>query len=121
MRASAAGRKVGAAVPLFMGEVGPHLTQWRLGQGVPPYQVVSWSIQPFASRDWKVHCAGYDNIYLPATGRQIKQKYYTGKSHEKKAERKRRTQTVRRLKVFEQSINYKSGMLRKFVMHVLQE
>ena len=36
--------KQGAAVPP---SVGPHLTQRRLGQGLPPYQVVSWSIQPF--------------------------------------------------------------------------
>ena len=27
--------------------VGPHLTQCRLGTGLPPYQAVSWSIQPF--------------------------------------------------------------------------
>jgi len=41
-------RKVGmAAVPLSVGELGPHLTQCRLGRGVPPYQVASWSIQPF--------------------------------------------------------------------------
>ena len=30
-----------------MGELRPHLTQRRLGQDLPPYQVVSWSIQPF--------------------------------------------------------------------------
>ena len=35
------GRKVGAAVPLSMGELGPHLTQCRLGRGLPPYQVAS--------------------------------------------------------------------------------
>jgi len=33
--------------PLAEGELGPHLTQCRLGQGLPPYQVASWSIQPF--------------------------------------------------------------------------
>jgi len=31
----------------FLGELGPHLTQCRLGRGLPPYQVASWSIQPF--------------------------------------------------------------------------
>ena len=29
------------------GELGPHLTQCGLGRGLPPYQVASWSIQPF--------------------------------------------------------------------------
>jgi len=41
------GRKVGAAVLLFVGELGPHLTQCSLGRGLPLYQVASWSIQPF--------------------------------------------------------------------------
>jgi len=40
------GRKVGAAVPLLVGELGPHLTRYRLGWGIPPYQVASWSMQP---------------------------------------------------------------------------
>ena len=40
------GRKLGGCAP-FGGELGPHLTQCRLGQGLPPYQVGSWSIQPF--------------------------------------------------------------------------
>ena len=40
-------RKMGdAAVLLSVGELGPHLTQCRLGRGIPPYQVASWSIQP---------------------------------------------------------------------------
>ena len=30
-----------------MRELGPHLTQCRLGRGLPPYQVASWSTQPF--------------------------------------------------------------------------
>jgi len=38
------GRKVAAAVPLSVGELGPTC---RLGRGLPPYQVVEWSIQPF--------------------------------------------------------------------------
>jgi len=41
------GWKVGAAVPLSVGELGPHLMQCRLGRGLPLYQVVSWSIQQF--------------------------------------------------------------------------
>jgi len=39
-----------AAVPLSVGELGPHLTQYRLGRGIPPYQVVSWSIRPFGHK-----------------------------------------------------------------------
>ena len=41
------GRKIGAVVPLIVGELGPHLTQRRLGRGLPPCQVVSWYIKPF--------------------------------------------------------------------------
>jgi len=39
----------GCAVPHSVGEgkLGPHLTQSFLGRGIPPYQVESWSIQPF--------------------------------------------------------------------------
>jgi len=47
------GRKSGAAVPLFWVELGPHLTQCCLGQGPPPYQVASWSTQPYGhNRHW---------------------------------------------------------------------
>ena len=35
------------AYKLREGERGPHLTQSRLGRGLPPYQVTSWSLQPF--------------------------------------------------------------------------
>jgi len=35
------GQKVGAAVPLSIGELGPHLTQCCLSRGLPPYQVAS--------------------------------------------------------------------------------
>jgi len=35
------GRKLGGCAPLAEGEVGPHLTQCRLGRGLPPYQVAS--------------------------------------------------------------------------------
>jgi len=34
--------------PTLLGrELGPHIAQCRLGWGLPPYQVTSWSIQPF--------------------------------------------------------------------------
>jgi len=39
------GRKLGGvSVSLWRGGLGPHLTQSRLGWGLPPYQVVSWWI-----------------------------------------------------------------------------
>jgi len=44
------GRKLGAGfapTPLGRAERGPHLTQSRLGRGLTPYQVTSWSMQPF--------------------------------------------------------------------------
>jgi len=34
------GRKV-ESVPIWRGGAGPHLTQCRLGRGLPPYQVAS--------------------------------------------------------------------------------
>ena len=37
---------IGGCVPLGEGELRPHLTQCRLGWGLPPYQVVSWCKQP---------------------------------------------------------------------------
>ena len=37
----------GLLCPFPCEELGPHLTQCRLGRGLPPYQVASWSIQPF--------------------------------------------------------------------------
>jgi len=40
------GPKSAGAVPLFKGELGPHLTQCGLDRGLHPYQVTSWSIQP---------------------------------------------------------------------------
>ena len=39
------GRKLGLCP--FLGELGPHLTQCGLYQGPSPYQVASWSIEPF--------------------------------------------------------------------------
>ena len=41
------GKKWGTAVPLSWGELGPHITQCCLGRSLPPYQMASWSIQPF--------------------------------------------------------------------------
>jgi len=38
---------MGAPVPHSVGELGPHLTQCGMGRGLSPYQVASWSIQPF--------------------------------------------------------------------------
>ena len=35
----------------FWGQLGPHLTQCHFGHGQPPYQMASWSIQPFG------HCS----------------------------------------------------------------
>jgi len=33
------GRELGDYDPFWGGEIGPHLTQCRLGRGLPPYQV----------------------------------------------------------------------------------
>jgi len=42
------GRKFGGCAPYFgEGELGPHLAQCGLGRGLSPYQVESWSIEPF--------------------------------------------------------------------------
>jgi len=38
------GRKVEATVPLSVGELGPHITQCRLGRGLPPY--AKWHLDP---------------------------------------------------------------------------
>ena len=39
--------KWGLMRPIPRGQLGAHLTQCRLGQDLPPYQMASWSIQPF--------------------------------------------------------------------------
>jgi len=40
--------KIGGSTPPFgEGQQGPYLTQSRLGWGLAPYQVTSWSMQPF--------------------------------------------------------------------------
>jgi len=41
------GRKLGSCCAPFREGAGSHLTQCRLGTGLSPYQVASWSIQPF--------------------------------------------------------------------------
>jgi len=42
----------GGLCPFLGGKLGPHLTQCGQGQGLPPCQISSWSIQPF----------GYTNV-----------------------------------------------------------
>ena len=37
----------GLLCPFGWVELGPHLIQCHLGQGLPPYQVASWSVKPF--------------------------------------------------------------------------
>ena len=46
-------RKVGRGrcVPLFLGELGPHLTQCGMGRGLPSYHVASSFIQSFGTTD----------------------------------------------------------------------
>jgi len=41
------GRKFWGSAPFWGGERCPHLTQSRLGRGLPARQVSSWSVQPF--------------------------------------------------------------------------
>jgi len=41
------GPKIGGLPPFGEGEQGTHLTQSRLGRGVPACQISSWSVQPF--------------------------------------------------------------------------
>ena len=43
------GRKLGTMPPFWGGDLGPHLVQCGLGRGLPPYQVTSWSMQPFCN------------------------------------------------------------------------
>jgi len=48
------GRKVEGCCDPFRGrELGPQPTQCRLVWGLPPYQLISWSMQPFGhNRHW---------------------------------------------------------------------
>jgi len=50
---------LGGSAPFF-GEVkrGPNLTKRRLGQGLPPYQVASWSMQPFGRNGYRPKIGG---------------------------------------------------------------
>jgi len=41
------GQKVGCVTLFRWVELSPHLTQCSVGWGLPPYQLVSWSIQLF--------------------------------------------------------------------------
>jgi len=48
------GRKLGEGLcPFLGGELGPHLTQCRLGRGLSFYQVASWSIEPFGHNRYR--------------------------------------------------------------------
>ena len=56
----------GGSVPL--GELGPHLTQCGLGQGLPRYQVTSWSIQPFSHKRHGLKLEGGCAAFLVEAG-----------------------------------------------------
>ena len=58
------GRKRGGAVPLSMEGAGPHLTQCRLVQALPPYQVTSSSVQPFGHNTWAESGEGAVSAFL---------------------------------------------------------
>jgi len=49
------GPKRGKCCVPFVGGLGPHVTQCGLGRGLFPYQVASWSIQPFGHSTWAEH------------------------------------------------------------------
>jgi len=55
------GSKRGGCCATFAVELGPRLTQSRLGRGLPPYEVASSSIQPFGNnrraKNWMKGCA----------------------------------------------------------------
>jgi len=55
----------GCCAPYFWGRwVTPHLTHCRRGRGLPPYQVASWSIQPFGHNTPPVSMIGFsDNLF----------------------------------------------------------
>jgi len=51
------GQELGALPPLWGRELGPHITQCRLGRGLPLYQVASWSIhQQTWAENWGGLC-----------------------------------------------------------------
>jgi len=45
-------KRGGGGVPLFKGELGPHVTRCGLCWGLPQYQVAPWSMQPFGHNTW---------------------------------------------------------------------
>ena len=52
-------KKIGRAPPPFWGGVaGPYLIQSGLGRGLAPYQVVSWSMQPFGCNRYGLKIGG---------------------------------------------------------------
>jgi len=65
------GQKVGAAVPppLF-GMMGPHLTQCRLGQGQPPYQLIQPAVWP--QQTWAENC-GAVPLFVGEAGTHLTQ------------------------------------------------
>ena len=58
-------RKVGADVPLFLGELGPHLIQCRLGRGVPPF--TKWHLV-LSNRLATIHQRHRHRTYCRQTG-----------------------------------------------------
>ena len=55
--------------PLFgEGELGPHLAQCGLGRGLPPYQVASWSMQPFGHNRHRPKIGGLSPLFGRETG-----------------------------------------------------
>jgi len=61
------GRKLGGCAPSGEGELCPHLTQCHTGQGLPQYQVASWSMQLFGQN----RCGPKIGRALPFLGRGL--------------------------------------------------
>jgi len=57
-----------SAVPLSIGDLYGHLTQCRLGQGLPLYEVASWCIQPFGHNRHGLKSGG---AAVPFGGRKL--------------------------------------------------
>jgi len=62
-------------VPLWGGELGPHLTQCAKGQDLPACQVSSWSVQPFGhnARTSQTGQTGQDRQWTDSIGRTVLQ------------------------------------------------
>jgi len=56
-----------------VGELGLHLTQCRLGRGLPPYQMASWSIQLFGHNTPMLQTDRQDRRRSHSTGRTVLQ------------------------------------------------